>query len=69
MEEGLDWLTSKLSQKHKLKSSSGFGKDGAYITKLPDHDRKANLTDLTIDENGMESSRNKIKNMVDLESA
>lgn len=40
---------------------------GAYITKLPDHDRKANLTDLTIDENGMASTRKDIKNIIDLE--
>lgn len=70
LEEGLDWLTNKLCQKHKLKASAFSGKnDGAYITKLPDHDRKAKFTDLTIDDSGMGSIRGTHGNIVDLEAS
>lgn len=43
LSEGLDWLTNKLCQKHKVS-----GLDSKNITRLPDHDRKAKLTNLTI---------------------
>ncbi|CDW84081.1 arf-like gtpase [Stylonychia lemnae] len=68
LEDGLNWLTSKLSQKHKLKASSTSGKDGAYVTKLPDHDKRAKLTDLTMEDQDPRSSRNG-KEIIDLESS
>ena len=49
--EGLDWLTNKLNNKKNEKSA---GKDGLgdgklkKVTKLPDHDMKPKLTDLTM---------------------
>ena len=48
LEEGLDWLTSKLNQKHKVSAQSA--KESNFITKLPDHDKKAKLTDLTMED-------------------
>jgi len=33
-----------------LKGSNTSSKDGAYVTKLPDHDKKARLTDLTMED-------------------
>jgi len=42
--EGLDWLTTKLNSKSN-KEAVGKLKN---VTKLPDHDMKPKLTDLTI---------------------
>ena len=47
LKEGLDWLTTKLCQRHKVKKSEADG-GLKYVTKLPEHDRVAKLTDLTI---------------------
>jgi hypothetical protein len=47
LEEGLDWLTQKLCQKHKVNKSQGG--EVKHVTKLPDHDNRAKLTDLTIE--------------------
>lgn len=57
LSDGLDWLTTKLCQKHKVKKRD---KDQQHVTKLPDHDKKANLTDLTIEDN-MSSRREESK--------
>ena len=50
LDKGLDWLTSKLNQKSSAKLQDGTLKK---VTKLPDHDMKPKLTDLTIRENTM----------------
>lgn len=47
LEEGLDWLTTKLNTKHKVSQNQSSGN---YVTKLPDHDKKAKLTDLTMED-------------------
>ena len=52
LNEGLDWLTSKLAQKNKIhrveNNSSLIGVSQKNVTRLPDHEKKAKLTDLTI---------------------
>ena len=40
----------------------------AYINKLPDHDKKAKLTDLTMENENIHSMRD-AKDIVDLESS
>ena len=60
LDEGLDWLITKLSSKHSIDRSGAGGQGGEnlkHITKLPDHDNKAHLTDLTMqDKDDLEKS-------------
>ena len=44
--EGLDWLAERLEAKMKNKSKSEAR--GQNITKMPENENRANLTDLTI---------------------
>ena len=61
--EGMDWLADRLAQKLKHKNKSGDQR-GQHVTKMPDNENRANLTDLTIrtsefamsDRNGMNMS-------------
>ena len=46
LDEGLDWLTSKLCASGKGKGEAGM----KHITKLPDHEKKAKLTDFSMTE-------------------
>ena len=50
LDQGLDWLTTKLNQKHTDSTKSTLKK----VTKLPDHEMKAKLTDLTMGDNTMQ---------------
>jgi len=43
LDEALDWLTTKLNLKHETVSST------KNVTKLPDHDMRPKLTDLSVD--------------------
>jgi len=61
--EGLDWLIEKLDHKHKTSSSEGAR---AFINKLPDHDKKAKLTDLTMDDHHHST---RMRNVDDLEAS
>ena len=45
LDAGLDWLTTKLNQNHNAPKKS----QALSINKLPDHDMKPHLTDLTIE--------------------
>ena len=62
LEEGLDWLTNKLNMKHKVSSSNSSSV--SYVNTLPDHDKKAKLTDLTMEDQHLGSMRG---SMADLE--
>ena len=45
--EGLDWLADRLAAKMKHKNKNGDQR-GLHVTKMPDNENRANLTDLTI---------------------
>lgn len=49
LKEGLDWLTTKLCQKHKVRRQNAED-NLKHVTRLPDHERRAKLTDLTMGE-------------------
>ena len=58
--DGLDWLSAKLSE--RVQRAGGFGSAndgrGLHVTKMPENENRANLTDLTIrTENFMASER------------
>ena len=55
-------MIEKLDHKHKTQSSS----IGAFINKLPDHDKKAKLTDLTMDDHHHST---RMRNVDDLEAS
>jgi len=44
--EGLDWLADRLAAKMKKKKSAD--PRGLHVTKMPENEDRANLTDLTI---------------------
>ena len=46
--EGLDWLSAKLSEKMQKGFKSANDGRGLHVTKMPENDNRANLTDLTI---------------------
>ena len=45
--EGLDWLSAKLSERVQKGFHQNDGR-GLHVTKMPENDNRANLTDLTI---------------------
>ena len=56
--EGLDWLADRLAAKMKRKHKDD--QRGVHVTKMPDNENRANLTDLTIrtSEFAMSTNRN-----------
>ena len=47
--EGLDWLSETLSRRMRQGFNNGSADGrGLHVTKLPENDNRANLTDLTI---------------------
>ena len=48
LDEAIDWLTTKLNLKHE----TGAGSTTKNVTKLPDHDMRPKLTDLSVDGGG-----------------
>ena len=46
--EGLDWLSNKLSEKIKKGFAASRNGRGLHVTRMPENDNRANLTDLTI---------------------
>jgi len=71
LSEGLDWLSDRLSERVK----KGFkGTEGMAVTKMPDNENRANLTNLTIrtsqffSERGDKPSGGSIMDLEDLEN-
>ena len=70
LSEGLDWLSDALSA--RMKRTGGLKSDGRglHVTKMPENDNKANLTDLTIRTSAFMNSERKemSREIVDEES-
>ena len=48
LSEGLDWLSDTLSRRMQRGFQTKGDGRGLHVTKMPENDNRANLTDLTI---------------------
>ena len=68
--EGLDWLSAKLSERVSKGFHTANDGRGLHVTKMPENDNRANLTDLTIRTSAFMASERKEneREMMDEES-